>query len=231
MPSSNKAPLKPLEVSVFGGISRFILAFWDRIQRTWFRWAELNQHSAWFPFFIAGIVSVDSIIVILPGDVIMALAILSNPGKWKKLAFLTGVGSAIGAFLLYLALRTYGKVPLDHMAAAMESVGAGGPPKWDMARSFFKEYGLASLAIGSLIPLFSWPPVVLAGLSSDQWFLVLVYLLVGRQVRYWLLSFGVREGWAMFTTLRQQAKEKRHQKEELESHARRKPPARRKSRA
>jgi membrane protein YqaA with SNARE-associated domain len=198
----------------------------------------LNQHAPWFPYLVAGIVGLDAIVVILPGDVIMALATLSNPSAWRRMAILTGLASALGSFALYLFLLFYGKAPIEHALAwvgapstvqalsessaiqpdlegGLAAVGATEPPRWEKAKAFYDRFGLASLALGSLIPFFSWPPVVIAGLLSDKWVQVLLYLLVGRLLRYLLLCFGLREGWAMFTTLRQQA---RVHKEQIDQH-------------
>jgi membrane protein YqaA with SNARE-associated domain len=232
------APLKPLERSAFTGPSHILLRVWDRVHQAWKRWAALNQHAPWFPYVVAGIVGLDAIVVILPGDVIMALATLSNPAAWRRMAILTGLASAAGSFALYLFLMLYGKAPIEHALAWMgtpasiqelsensalqpdlegglAAVGASQPPKWEKAKAFYDKFGLFSLALGSLIPFFSFPPVVIAGLLSDKWVQVLVYLLIGRLLRYLILCFGLREGWAMFTTLRQEA---RTHKEQLEHH-------------
>lgn len=199
--------LKPLEHSIFVRVAKFILALWERAQQVWVRWAALNQHAAWFPFMLAAVVGFDSMVVILPGDVVVALAVLSNPPKWKRLAVFSAIGSALGAFVLYLVLHYYGKAALDQLTAqGLEQ------PHWQWARHFFKKWGLYSLAIGSLLPGMGWPPVVMAGLSTDNWPAVLALLFVGRLARYLLLSFGMREGWAMFQTLREQAKEKKEAK-------------------
>lgn len=240
-----RPPLKPLERSVFGGISHVLYAVWERIQKAWFRWAELNQQKVWFPYFVACVVALDAMIVVLPGDVLVALAVLSNPAQWKRLAIFAGLGGALGAFLLYLSLAHFGKAPLDQLVqlgspagvenisqlnnnqpdleTGLAAVTQSQPPKWDKARAFFDRFGLFSLALGSVIPLFSWPPVVLAGLSTDRWWEVLFWLLLGRQARYWLGCFGMREGWAMFQALREEAQA--HKKPDLPPKA---PPRRRK---
>ncbi len=226
-----RPPLRPLERSIFGKLSHLLYAGWERLQKAWFKWAQLNQEKPWFPFFVASIVALDAIVVVLPGDVVVALAVLSNPAQWKRLAVYAGLGGALGAFILYASLAHYGKAPLDKLAQLGAPAGVeqlsdlsasqpdleGGlaamtqsaPPKWEKARAFFDRFGLFSLALGSVIPLFSWPPVVLAGLSTDRWWEVLFWLLIGRQARYWLGCFGVREGWAMFQALREEAQSHR----------------------
>lgn len=225
------APLKPLERSIFGRLAQFLVRLWGRLQRAWFRWAELNQHSPWFPFFIAAIVAIDAIVVVLPGDVVVALAVLSNPSAWKRLAVWAGLGSALGALLVFITLSHFGREALDHLAAlgaptaTMEQLGdlnaeqadleagfaalSDPQPVWQRARNFFQHYGLFSLAFTSVLPLLSWPTVLVAGLSSDRWLEAFLWLLVGRQARYWIGCFGVREGWAMFQTLREEAQSQR----------------------
>lgn len=230
-PKPRRAELKPLERSIFGHLSHWLVKGWERVRQAWFRWAQLNQSKAWFPFFIAAVVAVDSMIVVLPGDVLVALAVLSNPAAWRRIAFYAGMGATIGAFTLYLLLFHYGKAPLNKLAelgaptgvqdlselsantpdveAGIAAVAQTPAPKWERFRAFFARFGLFSLALGSVIPLFSWPPVILAGLSTDRWWEVLFWLILGRQARYWIGCFGFREGWAMFTALREEAQAQR----------------------
>jgi membrane protein YqaA with SNARE-associated domain len=224
-----------LERSIFGQLSHWLLTGFEKVQKAWFRWADLNQHAAWFPLAIAATVALDAVIVVLPGDVIVALAIISNAGAWKKTAAWSGLGSGLGAFALYLLVLQYGKAPLDQLAvfsgatglsdlsgalstgqpdleAGISAMGLQDPPTWATAREFFNKHGLVSLAFGSVIPFFSWPLVIIAGVSSDRWWEVLFWLLLGRQARYWILGFGLREGWAMFQALREEAQVHREQK-------------------
>lgn len=241
--------LKPMERSVFGRMSQLLFAAMDRLHRAWLSWAHLNQRKPWFPIMVGLVVAIDAVIVVLPGDVLVALAVLSNPAAWRKLAVYAGLGGAIGAFCLYMLLFQFGKAPLDRLAelgapagvehlndlnASQPDVEAGlaavtqhKPPKWERARDFFNRFGLFSLALGSLIPLFSWPPVVLAGLSTNRWWEVLFWLLIGRQARYWLACFGLREGWAMFQALREEAQTHREALLPKANPARRKAPKRR----
>lgn len=231
-----KPQLKPLERSIFGRLSHWAVNGFERVQRAWVRWADLNQHAAWFPFALAAVVALDAVVVLLPGDVLVALAILSNAGAWKRTATWSGLGSALGAFALYLVVWRYGKAPLDHLAAMSGTVGVGGlsealatgqpdleaglaamglqQPTWQSARAFFDKYGVVSLALGSVVPFISWPLVIIAGVSTERWWEVLFWLLLGRQARYWVLGFGLREGWAMFQALREEAQAHRQQKAE-----------------
>jgi membrane protein YqaA with SNARE-associated domain len=227
-----KTPLKAYERSLFTKLAHLVLALWNRIQTAWFRWADLNQHSAWFPFLVGALVALDSLIVILPGDLLIALSVLSNPRGWKKLALAGGIGSALGAFCLYLMIHQFGPVTLENLSnvgapTSVEELSQPSPPQSDLeeslapinvthrtrlqvAKTFYRKYGGPwSLALGSVIPFFGWLPVVAAGLLSDAWFQILMCLLLGRIVRFWIVAFGMREGWAMFTTLRDEAKQQK----------------------
>jgi membrane protein YqaA with SNARE-associated domain len=230
-PEPKRAELKAYERSFFGHLSHWLWAGWDRLRRGWFRWAHLNQQKPWFLFVLAAVVAVDGVLVLLPGDVLVALAVLSNPAGWRRIAFYAGMGGTIGAFCLYLILHQFGKAPLQQWQAfagggeisRLSELNARSPdldaglvavtqdhaPRWHKFKAFFARYGLFSLALGSLLPLFSWPVVILAGLSTDRWWEVLFWLFVGRQARYWLGCFGLREGWAMFQALREEAQSHR----------------------
>jgi membrane protein YqaA with SNARE-associated domain len=176
-----------------------LLAFWGRVKKLWFSWAEVNQHAAWFPFFIAVVVGIDAIIVVLPGDVLVVLAVLSNPLAWRRTATAAGIGGAVGAFLLYALVAETGGQFLSQYHPDAQAI------------QFFRHYGVASLAIGSVIPLFSWPPVVLAGLSSSPPHQVAFFLLIGRLARYFILCAGLRYGWTLFHDLRQRAHAEREE--------------------
>jgi membrane protein YqaA with SNARE-associated domain len=226
-PNPKRAELKPLERSVFSHVSHWLYAGWERLRRGWFRWAHLNQERPWFLFVLATVVALDGVMVLLPGDVLVALAVLSNPSAWRRIAVYCGLGGAIGAFCLYLLLHQFGKAPLRQLqdltgggeSSSLSELNARAPdldaglvavtqdhaPRWHKFKAFFARYGLFSLALGSLLPLFSWPVVILAGLTTDRWWEVLFWLVVGRQARYWLGCFGLREGWAMFQALREEA--------------------------
>ncbi len=170
---------------------------WKKLQDSWFKWADLNQHSRWFPVFLACLAAVDAYFMVLPGDTVLLLAVLSSPKRWKREALSFAIGSVLGAFLLFLTIRATGESwpahwnPLVHPAA---------PP--GAAREFFAKHGLFSLALGSLIPGLSWPTVILAGFSNGPVLLALLYLVVGRFLRYGLLCFGVKEGWTLFRAVK-----------------------------
>jgi membrane protein YqaA with SNARE-associated domain len=206
MPNTKPPELSPREQSFFGKLAPWTVSLWNRLHKAWGRFAEINQHAAWFPFAIAAVSAFDAFVVIIPGDVVVALAALSNPQAWRRLAVFAGLGSALGAFALYLVVQYFGKGALDQMQAN------GLLGHWHAARGFFHEYGLFSLALGSVIPGFTWPPVVLAGLTSDAWAQVLGWLVLGRILRFGVLAFGVREGWAMFQAVKKEAREQREQR-------------------
>ena len=180
------------------------MALWDQLQQAWIRFTESSQQAWWFPILLAGLIAFDGFVVVLPGDVVAALAVVSNPKAWRKTAVISAVGSALGSFALYLVIHHFGKRALDNMASTGLEL-----PRWQSARGMFKQYGLFSLAVGSVLPGGSWPPVVMAGLSTDRWATVLGWLFLGRLTRFFLLSLGTREGWAVFQAVKQEAKEKK----------------------
>lgn len=197
-----KIEKKTLETS-----AHMTLGLWVRVKHAWFRWAELNQHSHWFPFFIGAIVCADAIIVVLPGDIVVALAVLSNPKAWRQTWVASSIGSALGAFILYLFVAHTGGKYLDELQAVNEAMGAAA--KWENAREFVKQWGVWSLTLGSVIPFFSIPPVILAGLAKSPALAVLGCLVLGRFLRFLIITYGVLYGWAFFQTIRLQAKEER----------------------
>ncbi len=197
-----KIEQKTLETS-----AHMTLSLWGRAKRTWFRWAEMNQHSSWFPYFIAFVVGLDAMVILLPGDIIVVLAVLSNPGAWRKTMFSAGIGGALGGFLCFMLVRETGGQFLDELQSLNATLGMAG--NWEHARGFFRDHGLSSLLIGSVIPGFSYPPVILAGLAKAPAFPVLGYLVAGRLLRYLILCYGVRYGWAFFQTVRNEAREER----------------------
>jgi membrane protein YqaA with SNARE-associated domain len=192
--------LSPRERSLLGKIAQGLVAVWNQLQLAWVRFADSSQHAWWFPFLLATLVAFDAFVVILPGDVVVSLAVLSNPRRWYRLALVSAVGSTLGSFALYLVIHHFGKRGLDNLTASGLEF-----PRWQDARGFFRHYGLFSLVLGSLLPGGSWPPVVMAGLSDDRWAVVLSLLMLGRLARFFVLSFGTREGWAIFQAVKQEA--------------------------
>jgi membrane protein YqaA with SNARE-associated domain len=198
--------LSPREKSFWGKIAQALLALWNQLQLVWVRFTA-SQHAWWFPFALATVVAFDAFVVVLPGDVVVSLAVLSNPRRWFRIAWVSSVGSTLGSFALYLLIHHFGKRALDHLTSS-----GLGSPRWENARGFFRHYGLFSLTLGSILPGGTWPPVVMAGLSDDRWALVLGLLLLGRLTRYTVLGFGTREGWAVFQAVKQEAYEREAKK-------------------
>ncbi len=176
---------------------------WNQLHRAWGRFANSSQNAWWFPAALAVLVAFDAFVVILPGDIVVALAVLSNPRRWRKTAFFSALGSTLGSFALYLVIHHFGRQELSRLNPDGMSFKS-----WHEARVLFRKYGLFSLALGSLLPGGTLPPVVLAGLTADRWAAVLGWLFLGRTARFLLLSFGVREGWAVFQALKQEAQGK-----------------------
>jgi membrane protein YqaA with SNARE-associated domain len=208
MPNPNR-PTQ--EHSRFGKLAYWLVEIWNQLRAAWIRFAESSQNAWWFPFVLGALVAFDAFVVVLPGDVMVALAVLSNPKGWRKTALVSAIGSALGAFALYLVIHHFGKEALDHMNASGLA-----QPSWQRARGLFKQYGLFSLALGSVIPGGTWPPVVLAGLSTDHWLTVFGWLFLGRFARFFLLSWGTREGWAMFQAVKQEALDQKCVRNETE---------------
>jgi membrane protein YqaA with SNARE-associated domain len=200
--------LSPRERSLLGKIAHWLLKLWQQLHRAWGRFADSSQHAWWFPIVLALLVAFDAFVVILPGDVVVSLAVLSNPKRWRRIAVISAVGSTLGSFALYLLIHHLGKKGLSDLTSSGLSF-----PRWQDARGFFRHYGLFSLALGSVLPGGTWPPVVMAGLSADRWGVVLGWLLLGRLTRFSLLSFGTREGWAIFQAVKQEAHEHRDLKQ------------------
>ncbi|HXC64967.1 MAG TPA: VTT domain-containing protein [bacterium] len=207
MPVKPSPELSPRESSIFGNLARWLVLLWRRVARAWHRFAVINQRAPWFPLALGALVAFDALVVVIPGDAVVALVVLSNPQGWRKTAIISGVGSALGAFALYLLILHFGKAPLDQMTASGMDL-----PRLEQARGFFNHYGLMSLAIGSVIPGFTWPPVVMAGLSTGHWPEVLGWLLLGRTVRFFVISFSARESWAMIHAVRREALERKGSK-------------------
>jgi membrane protein YqaA with SNARE-associated domain len=199
----------PIEKKALEASAKVTLGFWGKLKQMWFGWAEINKHSPWFPFALAVLVGLDAIVVVLPGEIFAVSAVLSNPNAWKKIAFSAGIGSALGALALLLLVRHFGGGWVDHWTHQL-----GMETTWKQAAGFFREHGLSALMIGSLLPGLTWPPVVFAGLSKGAIFPAFLYLLVGRCARYALLCFSCREGWALFHTVKNKAREERVKKED-----------------
>jgi membrane protein YqaA with SNARE-associated domain len=207
LPPSTPSPppeLSRRERTFLGKIAQALVSTWDQARLAWTRFADSSQNAWWFPVVLALLVAFDAFVVVLPGDVVVSLAVLSNPKGWRKIALVSALGSALGSFALYLLIHHFGKSALDHLTAS----GLTANVRWGDARSFFRRYGLFSLALGSVLPGGTWPPVVMAGFSADQWGSVLGWLLLGRLTRYFVLSFGTREGWAIFQAVKQEAHSK-----------------------
>ncbi len=218
--------------------AKVTLTLWQKLRNAWDRWVHLNRDAHWFPWFIGFVAYFDAIILFLPGDPLVGLAVLGNPKKWKKTWLISGIASALGAWTMFLLFRMNHSGIIDSLSSALNVDFTATHPcelfqtknasliefthHWPgfswlgwvfevmrdgmaWACNFFGRSILVWLVLGSVLPGLSWPPVVMAGLSglSEVHPLpVLICLLAGRIMRFFIISYLAVEGLSFAQALR-----------------------------
>jgi membrane protein DedA with SNARE-associated domain len=180
---------------------RAIRHFWDAAHRAWIRWAEFNGHAGWFMPLLGVIVFVDGMLVVLPGDLLVVLSTLANVRRnWWRTALAATLGRTAAFFTLYLLSIHLGAGALHGMLDWTVK-----PESWAHAQDWFGRWGLLSIPFFSLLPFAAQLPPVLAGLSHADPLPVAGAILAGNALRYLIICFGLREGWAALRFIREHA--------------------------
>lgn len=150
-------------------------------------------------FGVFALMMVDSLVPLVgvPELALIAL-ILDKPGLWVAAAVMAALGSTTGSLIFYSFVRMAGQRFANSIPAARRAKIEGLIRRYDI---------LILIGAAVMPPPFPFKPfVICAGLIDFKWWRLFVGLLVGRLVRYAILSFlAVRYGKEALDIIRQNA--------------------------
>lgn len=133
-------------------------------------------------------VALESIIIPVPADPLMAAFIIANREKWVRITFycvLASVVGGAGGWLLGWGLAETAKTILGFF-----SIGEG-EAKFEDVAAGFRQYGLLLVFIGAFTPLPYKVIAISAGLSGFGLLPFMLISVIGRGMRFFLVSMIV----------------------------------------
>lgn len=107
-----------------------------------------------------------------------------NPKKWLKLSLVIGIGSTLGALLLYQIIYIHGVNFIGNHFLELTLTSA-----WKITEKFYHQYGIYVVFLVSISPFTQQPAIILAGLGKVHFSQFLLAVSIGRIAKYIVLSY------------------------------------------
>ncbi|MCH9742902.1 MAG: DedA family protein [Proteobacteria bacterium] len=148
------------------------------------RWAE----SKYAPYYLSAVSSSEAAFFPIPPDVILIPMVLARPDNAWRLAWLTTWTAVIGALLGY-AIGYYGvELLLPHIEQW------GYLAAFNEAKTFFGEYGIWAVLIGSFTPIPFKVFTITAGAMDMSLLPFIAVAFFGRAKRFYLVAAVMKYG-------------------------------------
>lgn len=150
------------------------------------KWLAKLQHQVQRPYYfvlLAFITLVDAFVFFLPTDGLLVTSVFAHPKAWFRNALGTTVGSVLGSLIFAALIHAFGPTVLHSLLPGVETSAA-----WALATELMADYGVYAVLLIALTPLPQPPIVAMAALGNMSLWTMGAMLLVGRFIKYLLLS-------------------------------------------
>ncbi len=145
---------------------------------------QSSSERIWFLPLILLLAIIDNIILIIPVDGILISSSMLTPKRWLKIGLVTGIGSTLGAILLYALVYKYGVDLINNHFYEITTTKV-----WQLTESFYLKYGLYVVLFVSLTPFSQQPAIILAGIGKIPLTSLVFMVLLGRGVKYIIMAY------------------------------------------
>ncbi|MCB0405059.1 MAG: hypothetical protein KDD51_09750 [Bdellovibrionales bacterium] len=152
------------------------LAFWTR---------KFQRYSdrRWYLPLLATVVGLDLFFLVVPSDGLLVSSVMLRPKRWMRICLWVSVGSSLGALALAALVQWDSIWLMDVFPGLFQS------SQWESTNAFIDQHGAWALALFSFSILPQQPAVVISALAGMPLELILASVLVGRFVKYAILSY------------------------------------------
>ena len=140
---------------------------------------ERNTGRREYPVLVGCAACAATLSMSFPFASLLVPAVLLRRQRWAAIAFFSGVGSALGGLLLYLAFRHLGWAQFE--ALHPEMVGSAA---WLQSTRWMESYGSRALLLIAALPLPSTPAIAIAALGKLDLPEVFCALWLGKWLKY-----------------------------------------------
>lgn len=132
---------------------------------------------------------------LIPFEVVLIPAVASRPNNWRKICSVAVVGSALGAAALSAVFQYFGLPMMENLFPGFTASHG-----WTMTASWLQSYGAWAMALIAALPVAQGPALAVAGFFKIPWYLIFVAFLLGKSIKYSIISFLVAKGESKMAT-------------------------------
>lgn len=146
------------------------------------RWIQHFSNRPWYPFLVGVLAGLDNWILVVPTDGLVISGVLLTPKKWLQFAGWTGILSTAGAVSFAAFISWQGLAYVEtHWPLLMTT------EVWTWTSDFFDRRGLLVIFLIAATPMAQQPAMILAGLAETPLSQLLIVVLAGRCMKYFIL--------------------------------------------
>jgi membrane protein YqaA with SNARE-associated domain len=138
----------------------------------------------WYPPLIGFLAALDNIVIVIPNDGILIASSMIAPKRWAIFAINVAIGSAVGAMVLCLLLKSQGLPWILNLFPGLDTSQA-----WIITENFFDRYGLIVVFVIGLSPIMQQPVILLSALAHTPLLELAAVIFAGRLIKYNLLAY------------------------------------------
>lgn len=141
-----------------------------------FQEAARYASQEWFPWLVALLHALDTFILVVPNDFLIAAAVYARPKDWLWCAIVQTGGCGLGCVLFSLLAYYNPQGIKDSYPSVFES------QSWEQTEGFYRKYGAAAALFGAAVmPIH--PFLFIGALSGMSAFTLIGAICMGRLVR------------------------------------------------
>jgi len=143
----------------------------------------------WFEWLVGFLAGIDTWVLVIPTDGLLISSVLLNPKKWFRLYVLASLGSTLGLLSFAYVVSHWGLPWISENWPLLVRSSL-----WAWTESLFVTYGLWVLLGVAATPLIVQPTLALAVVSHHSLSNIMLVVLAGRLLKYFVMSWVAR--WA-----------------------------------
>lgn len=150
---------------------------------------EYYEHfskSRYYGFYLTLTAFVLMVTGLIPFEVILIPSVAAAPSRWRKIAVCGVLGCALGAVVLAGLFQSYGR-PLTEFFFPQLHASRG----WIQAEGWIANYGFFALTGIAALPVAQLPAIAVCGLMRMNLLQIGIAFLLGKSLKYGLISYGV----------------------------------------
>ncbi|GAA5184499.1 hypothetical protein GCM10025771_38710 [Niveibacterium umoris] len=145
--------------------------------------AEASQHLL---LACLGLAAAGTLTAAYPITLIISTAVLIAPKRWRSIAAVSTLGSALGACALVILFH---HMAWEQLYAHFPALGTH--PRWHLVTQWTQAYGLAALLLVAALPLPQTPALIVLSAVRHDYLGVFLAVAAGKAIKYSVVAWAV----------------------------------------